>query len=352
MGKKKLKSGKVSLYLNYCYNSKRKKEYLGLLLDPSEGMRERNQEVMNKAVEILKERTADWISKNVEWGKQCSERHDFFTIAAGYAAGYKRSDYRMLRAVLGHLRKFVPNPVLPVKGISKQFCRNFFTYLFTKLHGSTAQNYFKKFRACLDSCVELELIPKNPSAGIRLSYSDGITKEILTVEELRRLASTPCRHSEVKRAFLFSCYTGLRWCDVVRLTYHSVDFSDGMLHFVQCKVRMSSRRALLHLALNRTALRLLRIHSGIEEDRVFRLPSYNRMLCILKQWVAHAGITKHITYHCARHSFISHLMFNGVNIKTASELAGHSSIRHTERYVHTVDDLKRKAVDSLPELTF
>ena len=38
--------------------------------------------------------------------------------------------------------------------------------------------------------------------------------------------------------------------------------------------------------------------------------------------------------------------------KTAAELAGHSTIRHTEKYIHIVDELKRKAVDSLPPLRF
>ena len=44
-------------------------------------------------------------------------------------------------------------------------------------------------------------------------------------------------------------------------------------------------------------------------------------------------------------------MANGANIKTAASLAGHSTTRHTEKYVHIIDELKQKAVDSLPDLT-
>lgn len=47
---------------------------------------------------------------------------------------------------------------------------------------------------------------------------------------------------------------------------------------------------------------------------------------------------------------MTNLLLNGANIKTASELAGHSTIRHTEKYIHIADELKRKAVDSLPTL--
>ena len=54
--------------------------------------------------------------------------------------------------------------------------------------------------------------------------------------------------------------------------------------------------------------------------------------------------------HLARHSFITNIMANGANIKTAASLAGHSTTRHTEKYVHIIDELKQKAVDSLPDI--
>ena len=57
-----------------------------------------------------------------------------------------------------------------------------------------------------------------------------------------------------------------------------------------------------------------------------------------------------ITFHLARHSFITNIMANGANIKTAASLAGHSTTRHTEKYVHIIDELKQKAVDSLPDI--
>ena len=58
-----------------------------------------------------------------------------------------------------------------------------------------------------------------------------------------------------------------------------------------------------------------------------------------------------VLFHRARHSFITNIMANGANIKTAASLAGHSTTRHTEKYVHIIDELKQKAVDSLPDLT-
>jgi hypothetical protein len=204
---------------------------------------------------------------------------------------------------------------------------------------------------CINKCVEKKLISHNPTNGIRLSQFDEVTKEILTLKEIQKLAVTSCPNNEVKRAFLFSCYCGLRWCDVYQLRYKDVDFPARRLTIIQQKVQTHSKSAILHLNLNHTALKLLQKCNGDREDLVFSLPSYSYTIRILRKWVIDANIRKHITFHCARHSFITNIMANGANIKTAASLAGHSTTRHTEKYVHIIDELKQKAVDSLPDLT-
>jgi len=63
-----------------------------------------------------------------------------------------------------------------------------------------------------------------------------------------------------------------------------------------------------------------------------------------------AGIPKHITWHCARYSFGVNLLIMKNDVKTVSGLLGHSSIRMTEVYTRFVDELKKEAVDSLPDI--
>ena len=95
-------------------------------------------------------------------------------------------------------------------------------------------------------------------------------------------------------------------------------------------------------------------------------PQYSVIICILSTWqnaetklisnglrfifTCSLSLAEPITFHCARHSFITNIMANGANIKTAASLAGHSTTRHTEKYVHIIDELKQKAVDSLPDI--
>lgn len=95
-------------------------------------------------------------------------------------------------------------------------------------------------------------------------------------------------------------------------------------------------------------------------------PQYSVAVCIFSTWqnseiplisnglrfifTCSFSLAEPITFHCARHSFITNIMANGANIKTAASLAGHSTTRHTEKYVHIIDELKQKAVDSLPDI--
>jgi site-specific recombinase XerD len=69
---------------------------------------------------------------------------------------------------------------------------------------------------------------------------------------------------------------------------------------------------------------------------------------LLKQWVLKAGITKHITFHCARHTFATMLLTYGTDIYTASKLLGHKEIRTTQIYAKIVDAKKEDAVNALP----
>jgi hypothetical protein len=95
-------------------------------------------------------------------------------------------------------------------------------------------------------------------------------------------------------------------------------------------------------------------------------PQYSVAVCIFPTWqnteislipnglrlifTSSLPLALAILFHCARHSFITNIMANGANIKTAASLAGHSTTRHTEKYVHIIDELKQKAVDSLPDI--
>lgn len=111
-------------------------------------------------------------------------------------------------------------------------------------------------------------------------------------------------------------------------------------------VEQSKTERAVNINLNSTAIKLLGERTKTKE-LVFSLPTANGANKTLKAWVKRAGLDKKITWHNARHSFGTNLIYHGADVTTASILLGHSTLKHTQRYVTAAKELKEKATDSL-----
>ena len=111
-------------------------------------------------------------------------------------------------------------------------------------------------------------------------------------------------------------------------------------------VKQSKTGEVVATPLNSTAIKLLGEAKEVT-DTVFVLPTANGANKTVKAWVSRAKITKAITWHNARHSFGTNLIFNDVDVLTASKLLGHTSMKHTQRYVDTAAEMKQKATDKV-----
>lgn len=198
---------------------------------------------------------------------------------------------------------------------------------------------------------------KNPCTGIVIKVDEEILrKDILSPDEIQQLIATHYEHENpnIRRAFIFCLYCGLRFCDVKDLTFANVDYSNKLLKFEQNKTKGHSANSGVIIPLNDGLLHLIGKPQQAENNNslIFPLPSYEMCLKALKRWVKRAGINKHISWHCARHSFAVNILNNGANIKTVASLLGHSGLKHTEKYTRAIDSLKQDAINSLPELKF
>lgn len=228
--------------------------------------------------------------------------------------------------------------------------REFVEYLQQNSEGSGAATAYARFKKMVKACHDAGRLPENPCEGVTCKRGECHAKDILSADEIAALqrTHTPRENEEIRRAFLFTLYTGVRFCDVVGLRYSNVDYQNGALKFEQAK---TGRR--VEMPLIEGVLRLV----GTPEERgrargdaVFLLPSHTACLKALRHWCAAAGITKRITWHCGRHSFATNLLENGANIKVVSELLGHSGLKYVERYTRAIDESKRRALASLPPL--
>lgn len=362
--KRLITGGRYSLYISTCIDGKRKKEALGIILENErdKSTKELNAIKLSIARSVQTKRELDFLlSKIPDYTFLTSNEHtlqntnkkddkNILEIYSEYINSYTKADIRILQASYKHLQEYSQTTYLPLSSINKRFCNGFLDFLYQKFRGNTPSLYFKKFKNILSLCIDEGYIDKNPAINIHPTQKCAITKEILTPAEIERLALTPCSNPQIKRAFLFSCHSGLRWCDIKKLRYEDIDFSRNLLRITQQKVSCHSSNAVLFLNLNNSAMRIIDYESSSKQGNIFNLPSHGCALKTIKNWTQKAGIRKHISFHCARHTFITMLINNGTGIKTAASLAGHSSTRHTEKYIHIIDHQKQEAVDNLPNL--
>ena len=333
-----------SLYLDFRFNGRRQYEFLKLILTPAKGLidKDRNKEILRMAESIRARRELEIHSGKYDITTRDKHDSDFILYFDGFIRDYNKRDNRLLHSTLVHLKTFLKRDSIPCSEINEKLLVKFKSYLDSKFNGETPFNYFKKLKMVLAQATREEYFRRNPAENVLNRKTEGVKKDILDFEEIQLLASTPCNNLHVKNAAIYCCVTGLRFCDVEALKWKNIQ--KGVMRLTQQK---TGKEVLVNL--NQTALKLLPGRTR-PEDKVFNLPSQTRCLQLVKNWVKAAGIDKHITWHCFRHSFGTNLILFGADARSASSLLGHSSMVETQKYVRLVDSLKEKAVANLPEI--
>jgi len=375
---KKLSDGQKSLYLEYYLGYEkhkdeltgkesikviRKKESLSLYLlskprTPEE--RERNRETLELARKIRAEREQELKQDTRGYRLRQDRNINFLDYFQAYNEAYTKKDIRMMQIALSRFKDFLkayyPSLAKSIKPqqITKDMVTKFTEYLQTRSKGEGAKSIYQRFKKVILHAVEHNVIYKNPCAGVIIRVDEEtLRKDILSIDEIQQLIQTHYEYEnpEIRRAFIFCLYTGIRFCDVKAMTFSNVDYSNKILKFHQKKTEGRGNNGVL-IPLNEGLLSVIGEipPDGNTDNKIFNLPSHTMCLKALRRWTKRAGINKHITWHCARHSFAVNILNNGANIKTVASLLGHSGLKHTEKYTRAVDELKEKAINSLPEL--
>ncbi len=190
------------------------------------------------------------------------------------------------------------------------------------LSQNSASTYYAKIKAALQIAVQRGLITSNPASRIKSIQQVPAQREYLTIEELQKLADTPCDNPEVRRAFLFSCYTGLRISDIQAMTWDKI--RGGRLEF-----RIKKTKNPEWIDLPPVALRLLG-ELGNPGEPVFKLPPDGTTWMNIQTWGIRAGIAKHLSFHVSRHTFATLMLGQTQDLYLVSKLMGHSDIKHTQ----------------------
>lgn len=240
----------------------------------------------------------------------------------------------------------------PFSDLNRQFCEGFRDYLPTQknqragdgrlITTNSANAYFKDFKAVLRTAYKKELIEKDLAALVENIKTEKTEREFLTTDEVQRLIETPCHPDTLKRAALFSICTGLRISDVRKLTWGEVK-QDGGRCFLQYRQKKTGNPEILPL--QPVAMQMLGERAADEVKPFEGVPKL--ITPYLRKWMSAAGITKHITFHCFRHTAATLLIERGVDIYTVQKILGHTDVHTTQIYSHLIDDKKRAAMETI-----
>lgn len=221
-----------------------------------------------------------------------------------------------------------------------------------ELHPNTIAKHMKQLRTLVNEAIHQDILPLDayPFKKYRIRTKESHHTYLLPEEmqQLEELQQKNCpkhlRHS--LDAFLFCCYTGLRYSDFTHLMEKNIIRTEGhtWLVFLSVKTSVESRLP-LDLLFQGKALRILQRYRH-QEKAFFELPPnslVNKQLISIRKL---AKMTKHFSFHSARHTNATLLIYKGVQITTVQKLLGHRSVKTTQGYSEVftgtiVNDLKK-----------
>lgn len=352
---KDLADGSKSLYLDIYRDGKRTYEYLKMYIIPEtdQNARKQNQITMNAANAIKSKRIIELTSG--EAGIENREKVFLMDWMETYKENQKKrgkKDGEQIKVAIRILKDYAGERVT-MDQINKAFCQGYIDYLLTeyrpkgkRVSNYTTHNYYRVLNGALNSAVHAEIIKVNPFNNIE--KSDKIRKpeskrSYMSIEEVRALIDTPMKSEEVKRAYLFSCFCGLRVSDIIGLKWKDVFTDRGQYRLA---VSMQKTKDPIYLPLSPEALKWMPERGDkTSDDPVFDLPSASQMNMLIKPWAKAAGINKRFTFHTARHTFATMMLTLGADLYTTSKLLGHADVKMTQVYAKIINQKKDDAVN-------
>lgn len=391
LGAKLLSDGRESLFLDYYFGftmvysntldkmvpkKQKRRESLSLYLwhNPrTPQQRQENKDTLAIANKIRRDRANDIAEpeKKVELQTKKADVN-FLDYMQEYVDNYSKADVRVMQMAVNRFKNFLKDTpeytifadFIKPNQIDCDMIEVFIEYLQHTSTGEGAKTIYQRFKKLIRYAVANDVMRKNPcinkqGQNITIKVDDGaIVKDVLSPEEIKKLIEThyPKENLQVRNAFIFSLNTGMRWCDVKDLTFGNFDFANRTFSYNQNKTKGHSSKSNVSLPLTDALLALMgeQPEARDKDELVFALPSHTMALKALRRWTKFAGIDKHITFHCARHSFGTNMASTaarkGFSIRVVQDMLGHSSLRYTERYTRVVDEQKKAAMAELSKM--
>ena len=251
-----------------------------------------------------------------------------------------------------YLRMFIKGDHLPFSMISQKMMEDFKMFLLTAPRGdhrkgvlsqNTANTYFAIFKCAVHQAFVDGYLTVDIAAKVKGIPEEEVRREHLTLEELNILAQTPCEKPVLYRAALFSALTGLRLCDIAKLKWSELA-KEGEHHRINFDQKKTG--GVEYMPISPQAYELCGARREPQQLVFEDLPDKSTISRPIQKWVDAAGIQKHITFHCFRHTYATIQLTEGTDLFTVSKMLGHTNVRTTQVYAKVVDKKKEAAADA------
>jgi integrase len=237
----------------------------------------------------------------------------------------------------------------------------FVNTMLEKVAKTSLNIYLRQLKCSFGKATGYDLIPFNPFQNVRQVQVPDKIRPNITEEDLDKLISVMDDEYMIKFT-KFAFLTGMRLSEIMNLQWSDIDFEANTIK-IQNKLTFETKtRRNREIALTPAIRDTLLISNNIPENKVvpFRNPNHyifgnrngfkfssNYISHKFKRYVRKAGLNSKVCAHSLRHGALSNMAANGTPVHILQEIAGHTDINTTERYLHTNMEQIRKFMEKV-----
>ena len=210
------------------------------------------------------------------------------------------------------------------------------------MENNTVMKHLERLRKIVNMGLRFELITKDPFVSFKPKFTKAdrgfLTGSELLLMEQKELDSG--RLNYIRDLFIFSCYTGLAYSDVIQLDENNIRLGIDQEYWIFTKRKKTEN--IVNVPLLPKALELIEKYKNdprsVEAGKIFPPISNQKINDSLKEIAPLCGINKNLTFHVARHTFATTVtLTKGVPIESVSKMLGHSKLSTTQIYARVIE---------------
>jgi site-specific recombinase XerD len=211
-----------------------------------------------------------------------------------------------------------------------------------KCNQNTTAKYIKNFGKIVRICLANGWIERDPFINYKCKIVE-VERAFLSQDEIQTMFNKVLatdRLNQVKDIFLFSCFTGLAYVDVKKLSRKNIGFGvDGERWIFINRTKTDTRSNIPLLPIASALLEKYEDHPQVvNQEKLLPILSNQKMNSYLKEIADVCEINKELTFHIARHTFATTVtLSNGVPIESVSKMLGHKNLKTTQHYAKILD---------------